>query len=214
MVPIISRKLPAGNSLNRGSVFPVIFYGWRCPDPKQAFPWNSKISTVAGWLQTTAMSFLLIFGGLRYSFPKHEFQTGFNWSIRDPGIELGWGRQGRRNPPPIRASQLKKVKDLIVYKDDQFYSTFPSIVKRPNGELLVAFRRAPDRRRLGETAIHAHRSQQLSGFGPVQGRRRDVEPDAGVDLCPSVWRLAGSVHGAIDGPFDSLHQLWLGVCPA
>ncbi len=41
---------------------------------------------------------------------------------------------------------LHKIKDLIIYSDDSFYSAFPSIVSLPNGELIVAFRRAPDRR--------------------------------------------------------------------
>src|ERR1035441_1690316 len=48
---------------------------------------------------------------------------------------------------------VPKVEDLIIYKDDKFYSSFPSVVRRPNGELLVAFRRAPDRRLLGEGGI-------------------------------------------------------------
>jgi len=43
----------------------------------------------------------------------------------------------------------KRLKDLIIYKDPNFYSAFPSIVRRPSGELIVAFRRAPDRRRVG-----------------------------------------------------------------
>ena len=50
-------------------------------------------------------------------------------------------------PGPSRPS---KVKDLIIYQHDQFYCAFPSVVCRPDGELLVAFRRAPDRRSLGE----------------------------------------------------------------
>lgn len=45
---------------------------------------------------------------------------------------------------------LRKVEDMVIYRDDKFYSSFPSIVQRRNGELLVAFRRAPERRRLGE----------------------------------------------------------------
>lgn len=45
---------------------------------------------------------------------------------------------------------LRKVEDIVIYRDDKFYSSFPSIVQRRNGELLVAFRRAPERRRLGE----------------------------------------------------------------
>ena len=38
----------------------------------------------------------------------------------------------------------------LIYQDDLFYCAFPSIVRRPDGELLVAFRRAPNRRLLGE----------------------------------------------------------------
>jgi sialidase-1 len=54
--------------------------------------------------------------------------------------------------PPSRtvASGIRKVEDVVIYKDDKFFSSFPSIVRRPDGELLVAFRRAPERRALGE----------------------------------------------------------------
>ena len=48
------------------------------------------------------------------------------------------------------APALRKIEDLVIYQDDLFYSAFPSIVRRPRGELIVAFRRAPDRRALGE----------------------------------------------------------------
>jgi sialidase-1 len=45
---------------------------------------------------------------------------------------------------------VRKLEDTVIYKDDKFYSSFPSIVRRPDRELLVAFRRAPERRLLGE----------------------------------------------------------------
>jgi len=45
---------------------------------------------------------------------------------------------------------VRKVEDIVIYQDDKFYSAFPSIVRRPDGELIVAFRRAPERRALGE----------------------------------------------------------------
>jgi len=45
---------------------------------------------------------------------------------------------------------IKKEADIVIYQDDKFYSAFPSVVRRPDGELLVAFRRAPERRALGE----------------------------------------------------------------
>ncbi len=46
--------------------------------------------------------------------------------------------------------ELKKIKDIIIYEAPMFYSSFPSVVKRPDGELIVAFRRAPDRKIFGE----------------------------------------------------------------
>jgi len=48
---------------------------------------------------------------------------------------------------------IRKLRDTVIYSDDKFYSAFPSIVCRPDGELLVAFRRAPERRAFGETGI-------------------------------------------------------------
>jgi hypothetical protein len=61
------------------------------------------------------------------------------WSSVMPGRAVGAA------PAPLR-----KVEDIVIYKDDKFYSAFPSIVRRKDGELLVAFRRAPNRKLLGE----------------------------------------------------------------
>lgn len=47
-------------------------------------------------------------------------------------------------------AQLVKEKDVVIYSDDQFHAAFPSVVRRPDGELIVAFRRAPDRKVFGE----------------------------------------------------------------
>lgn len=49
-----------------------------------------------------------------------------------------------------RSPTIRKVEDRIIYQDDKFYSAFPSIVRRPDGELITAFRRAPNRKLLGE----------------------------------------------------------------
>lgn len=45
---------------------------------------------------------------------------------------------------------VHKIKDILIYSDTAFYSSFPSVVKKPNGELLLAFRRAPNRKIFGE----------------------------------------------------------------
>ena len=39
---------------------------------------------------------------------------------------------------------MKKLQDLILYKDSRFYSSFPSVVNLANGEILLMFRRAWD----------------------------------------------------------------------
>ncbi|MFT3947708.1 MAG: sialidase family protein [Agriterribacter sp.] len=45
---------------------------------------------------------------------------------------------------------VRKIKDIIIYKDTAFYCAFPSVIKKPGGELMVAFRRAPNRQIFGE----------------------------------------------------------------
>ena len=45
---------------------------------------------------------------------------------------------------------VRKVRDVIIYEDSSFHCAFPSVIKRKNGELIVAFRRAPDRKVFGE----------------------------------------------------------------
>lgn len=56
---------------------------------------------------------------------------------------------------------MKKIKDIVVYEDPQYYSAFPSMVCRPDGELIVAFRRAPDRRAYGGKCTHSDPNSQL-----------------------------------------------------
>jgi sialidase-1 len=45
---------------------------------------------------------------------------------------------------------VNKLRDIIIYQDTMFYSAFPSVVKSPEGEIIVAFRRAPNRKIFGE----------------------------------------------------------------
>lgn len=56
---------------------------------------------------------------------------------------------------------MKKIDDIVIYRDDRYYSAFPSIVRRPDGELIVAFRRAPERRPYGGQCTHADPNSQL-----------------------------------------------------
>lgn len=45
---------------------------------------------------------------------------------------------------------VRKIKDIVIYENPSFYSAFPSVIRRPSGEYIVAFRRAPDRKIYGE----------------------------------------------------------------
>lgn len=57
----------------------------------------------------------------------------------------------------------RKSGDSVLYSDDRFYAAFPSVVRqRRNGELIVAFRRAPERRLLGARGVsHTDPNSQL-----------------------------------------------------
>jgi hypothetical protein len=45
---------------------------------------------------------------------------------------------------------IRKIKDIIIYEDAQYYSAFPSVIKTDEQDFIVAFRRAPDRKIFGE----------------------------------------------------------------
>lgn len=67
------------------------------------------------------------------------------WMVAGAAImatSAGWGAES--------APALRKVRDFVLYEDAKYYAAFPSVVRRADGELIVAFRRAPARRALGE----------------------------------------------------------------
>ncbi len=51
---------------------------------------------------------------------------------------------------------IRKISDVVVYANPEFYSSFPSVVCRSAGRLVLGFRRAPERRlRAGGCVTHA-----------------------------------------------------------
>jgi hypothetical protein len=63
---------------------------------------------------------------------------------------------------PGGGRSIRKISDVVVYKDERFYSAFPSIVRRRDGELIAAFRRAPERRKAGAPGVsHTDPNSQL-----------------------------------------------------
>lgn len=73
---------------------------------------------------------------------------------------------------------VKKIKNVMIYEDSQFYSSFPSIIKRPNGELLLAFRRAPERKVFGEGHTdHVDPNSYLVSLRSKDGEKWSRNPD-------------------------------------
>jgi len=80
-------------------------------------------------------------------------------------------------PPADNSHGLRKVKDVVIYEDVRFYSAFPSVIKRPGGEFLVAFRRAPDRRIFGEKGnSHVDPNSYLVMVRSMDGETWTKEP--------------------------------------
>lgn len=73
---------------------------------------------------------------------------------------------------------VRKIKDIIIYKNDRFYSSFPSVIKRADGELIVAFRRAPDRKLFGENNYtHTDPNSYLVLVRSMDGENWTNEPE-------------------------------------
>jgi len=73
---------------------------------------------------------------------------------------------------------VRKVRDVVIYQDPRFHSAFPSVVRRTNGELIVAFRRAPDRRVFGEKGTsHVDPNSYLVKVTSKDGISWTKEPD-------------------------------------
>ena len=73
--------------------------------------------------------------------------------------------------------EVRKIKDILIYENPDFYSSFPSIVKRPDGEFLLAFRRAPNRKIFGENHTnHVDPNSYLVSLRSKDGLNWTTEP--------------------------------------
>ncbi|MBS1749428.1 MAG: exo-alpha-sialidase [Bacteroidetes bacterium] len=74
--------------------------------------------------------------------------------------------------------RARKIKDVLIYKDTSFFSTFPSVIKKPDGELLLAFRRAPNRRIFGESGNnHVDHNSYLVSLRSTDGENWTKYPE-------------------------------------
>lgn len=73
---------------------------------------------------------------------------------------------------------VKKLEDVIIYQDAKFHSAFPSVVKLKNGEIYVAFRRAPSRKVFGEKGTsHVDPNSYLVAVRSKDGKTWTKEPE-------------------------------------
>lgn len=73
---------------------------------------------------------------------------------------------------------LSKVKDIVIYKDANYYSSFPSILRSPKGDFLLAFRRAPDRKIFGEKHTnHVDPNSYLVSLRSKDGENWTKDPE-------------------------------------
>jgi sialidase-1 len=73
---------------------------------------------------------------------------------------------------------VRKIKDIVIYEDPLFYSSFPSVIRRQSGEFIVAFRRAPDRKIFGEKGTsHVDPNSYLVMVHSSDGEKWTDNPD-------------------------------------
>jgi hypothetical protein len=73
---------------------------------------------------------------------------------------------------------IRKVKDVVIYQDSDYYSSFPSVVKLQDGELLTAFRRAPNRLHIGYKGYsHTDANSYLVAVRSKDGEHWSAEPE-------------------------------------
>lgn len=90
------------------------------------------------------------------------------------------GFSGVKSTAQTNASGIRKTADIVIYNDPQFYSAFPSIVRRPDGELIVAFRRAPEWKSIAPQGHSMHvdpNSYLVSVRSKDDGKTWSKEPD-------------------------------------
>ncbi|TNJ62669.1 exo-alpha-sialidase [Paenibacillus hemerocallicola] len=72
--------------------------------------------------------------------------------------------------------RLEPIDHLILYKDTNYNSFFPSAVKRTDGQFVLGFRQAPDRRRTEEKISHIDPSSRAMLLASADGEVWDAEP--------------------------------------
>lgn len=87
-------------------------------------------------------------------------------------------QKGGGSPNPKDEPVIRKIKDIVIYEDSAFYSAFPSVIKRRDGRIMVAFRRAPERKIFGEKrSNHVDPNSYLMKICSNDGETWEKEPE-------------------------------------
>lgn len=144
------------------------------------------------------------------------------------GFGLGTNLNSTSDSEPKNAlpKGVKKIKDIVIYNDPTYYAAFPSVVKKPDGEYLLAFRRAPERKIFGEKGSnHVDPNSYLVAVRSKDGENWTKEPELiyahafggsqdpcllqlrdGTLLCASYgWAFLRPGATAIDNKIDNFH---------
>jgi len=104
---------------------------------------------------------------------------------------------------------LRKVKDIVIYTDDEYYSSFPSVVCRADGQLVLGFRRAPERRnRPGGDVTHADPNSwmvQVVSDDQAQTWSSDPRP---ISIHPRAGNQAPCLYQLSDGTLLCSTHSW------
>lgn len=73
---------------------------------------------------------------------------------------------------------LRVIRHCVIHRDERLHCGMPSVVRLPNGKLIVAFRRAPDRRAYGVPLSHCDTASHLVLVrSRDHGETWDAEPE-------------------------------------
>jgi hypothetical protein len=75
------------------------------------------------------------------------------------------------------STNIKSIEHITIYEDSLFYSCFPSVIRKHNKELLLAFRRAPNRELYCEENTHLDHNSNLVMVRSIDGYNWSKQPE-------------------------------------
>lgn len=108
-----------------------------------------------------------------------------------------------------KSEDIKKIEDVVIYKDPNFYCIGPSILRRPDDELIVSFRRAPERKAFGEKeTTHIDPKSQLVMLRSTNGGMTWAKPEL-IHAHPLGGSQEGNLIQLNDGTIVLTSYAWL-----